>query len=255
MGRYSSCLSHCVPPSCGARSGLTETSTYLGQNSGAGGAGSNGGAGALALPPPTRVKAIAAGNQHSCALLSNGTVKCWGLNSRGQLGDGSSTASSLPLRVVGISTATAIAVGYAFSCALLAGGAIKCWGLNNQGQLGDGTTVDRYEPTNVLGITAATSVAIGAQDGCAPLSTALVWGKNYTFIDTPQGPSSMPLDTVPVVVAGIDSAYDISVGNDHSCALLYDSNVECWGHNQVGQLGDGTTNYSLTPVTVVGLAQ
>ena len=83
---------------------------------------------------------IALGGDYSCALLADGTMKCWGSNDYGQLGDGTTTNSTIPVEVSGITTATSIAMGRVHSCALLTDGTVKCWGLNDYGQLGDGTT-------------------------------------------------------------------------------------------------------------------
>ncbi len=89
------------------------------------------------------------GDRYSCALLSDGSVKCWGYNSSGQLGDGTTTDRHTPVSVQNISTGVQIALGYNHSCALLSDGTIKCWGDNAYGQLGDGTTTDRHTPVSV----------------------------------------------------------------------------------------------------------
>jgi alpha-tubulin suppressor-like RCC1 family protein len=86
---------------------------------------------------------ISLGDHHSCALLEDASVRCWGRNSYGQLGDGSTIDRSTPVEVSGITTATSISLEGYHACALLTGGTMKCWGSNNHGQLGDGTTIDR----------------------------------------------------------------------------------------------------------------
>ena len=100
---------------------------------------------------------IALGSGHSCALLTNSAVMCWGWNYYGQLGDGTTTRGTTPVDVSGITTATSIARGGRYSCALLTGGTIKCWGSNGNGRLGDGTTTDRTTPVEVSGITTSSS--------------------------------------------------------------------------------------------------
>ncbi|KKT02299.1 MAG: hypothetical protein UV78_C0050G0001, partial [Parcubacteria group bacterium GW2011_GWA2_43_17] len=98
---------------------------------------------------------IAGGGNHSIALLFDGTVKAWGRNTIGQLGDGTTTNRTTPVSVSGISTAVAIAGGEAHSIALLSDGTVKAWGNNGYCQLGDGTTTDRTTPVSVSGISTA----------------------------------------------------------------------------------------------------
>ena len=117
-----------------------------------------------------QVTEVDAGQWHTCALLTGGAIKCWGDNDYGQLGDGTTTDSTTPVDVSGISTATILALGGSHSCALLTGGAIKCWGRNVNGELGNGTTTDRTTPVDVSGISTATSIALGYEHSCAVLT-------------------------------------------------------------------------------------
>ena len=100
---------------------------------------------------------VAAGNNHTCAALDDGTVRCWG------------GASAVPVQIDGISTATAVRAGAGFSCALLADHTIRCWGVNSQGQLGNGSTTDSDAPVMVMGITTATAITLLDQSACALL--------------------------------------------------------------------------------------
>jgi alpha-tubulin suppressor-like RCC1 family protein len=131
--------------------------------------------------PLSGVTALAGGGAHTCALLANGTVRCWGENSEGQLGDGSRLGKPNGITVTGISTAIAISAGWEHSCAVLADGTVRCWGANAFGQLGDGTTTRRLTPVPVSGITGAVAVTAGWwHHSCALLDDGTVkcWGAN-----------------------------------------------------------------------------
>ncbi|MBI4494743.1 MAG: IPT/TIG domain-containing protein, partial [Chloroflexi bacterium] len=113
------------------------------------------------------VAAMAGGDLHSLALASDGTIWAWGLNSSGQLGDGSTTSRRTPVQVSGLSGVVAVAAGSAHSLALGSGGTVRAWGLNNYGQLGDGTTVTsgcycRSTPVQVSGLSGVTVTAVDA---------------------------------------------------------------------------------------------
>ena len=170
---------------------------------------------------------IALGSGHSCALLTNSAVMCWGWNYYGQLGDGTTTDRSIPVEVSDITTATSIALGV-HSCALLTDGTMKCWGLNRWGQLGDGTTTDRATPVEVSGITTATSIALGSYHSCALLtnSSVMCWGRNrYGQL----GDGTTTDRSTPVEVSGITTATSIALGGEgeHMCALLTDGTMKC----------------------------
>jgi len=201
--------------------------------------------------------AIGAGYLHSCALMAYGGVKCWGRNdSAGQLGDGTNTNRIAAVDVVGLSSGVvAITVGWEQNCALLNTGAVKCWGYNGYGQLGDGTNTNRSTPVQVSGLTSGVvSISAGTNHTCALLDTGAVkcWGYNgYGQLgDTTTTNRNVPT-SVSILSSGVQS---ISVGWEHSCAVLTSGAAKCWGRNNEGEVGDGTNTNRSTPVAVVGLS-
>lgn len=191
-------------------------------------------------------------NRHSCAVLADGTVKCWGLNSSGQLGDGSITDRSTPVSVSGATGVTQVSAGGIHTCILKSNGTVSCWGMNTYGQLGNGTSTASRTPVSVDGISDAIAIGSGENFSCALLSTGAIkcWGQN-TSGNLGNGSS---LDALtPTSVSGISTATEISVGPQTVCALLQDATAKCWGANESGQTGNGLTSSAFSPVAVVGL--
>jgi alpha-tubulin suppressor-like RCC1 family protein len=215
---------------------------------------------------PASLAQIAAGFEHTCALLKNGTVRCWGQNSNGQLGDGSTGDSKTPVAVKSLSGVAQIAVGDNLSCALTSAGSVDCWGDGEFGELGNGQSgagTHSDVPVQVSGLTSG-AVAIAASDAtvCAELFTGQVdcWGDNSVG-ELGAGPVGTPaLSSTPVSVSGFSasgSSVGVSAGfGATACALSASQQAFCWGDNTVGELGDGASgaaSSSGTPVAVQGL--
>ena len=202
-------------------------------------------------------KAVAAGDGFACAIQSqsNGNVWCWGDNTYGELGNGTTTSSLVPVQVTGLgANVNAIAAGFGpTACALLSTGNLKCWGYNSNGQVGDGTTTNRLVPTDVSGMTSGvTSFDVGPNSACAVISTgaAKCWGYNG---NGQIGNGTTTQSLVPTQVTGLTSGVtQIAVGYYHACAVI-NTGVKCWGNNLYGQVGDGTTTSRLSPVDAAGM--
>lgn len=188
--------------------------------------------------------AIESGNAHSCALLADGRVKCWGGGSNGELGNGASDYQSTPVTVSGVNDAIAIAAGGYHSCALLENGAVKCWGLGSWGQLGFGATESQLSPVNVVSLGGKVlAISAGTFHTCALLEDASVkcWGGDDEVL-TPEAVTGLAADVVA-----------LSAGNGHTCVVMTNGSAKCWGQGSAGQLGNGSKSNQLEPVDVSNL--
>jgi alpha-tubulin suppressor-like RCC1 family protein len=215
-----------------------------------------------------------AGADHTC-LLSGSVVWCWGMNNKGQLGDGTTTNHNIPARV--LDGAASITAGSDYTCAGLRTGGVMCWGNNAEGQLADGTKTNHTAPTLASLITNASGVDAGQHQTCALSPSHLItcWSgglipvtggvpEEHTQVSVSRfGALVVGVDRqgVPVMidasgatqVSGLSGAVQVDSGVNHVCAMLAGGSVKCWGANSYGQLGNNSTVDSKSPVSVANL--
>lgn len=191
---------------------------------------------------------LAVGNDHTCVLTKMDKVTCWGDNSRGELGQPDIASTSTPADVSGIDNAKAIVMGLRHTCVLQSDGHIRCWGDNQFGQLGKEVGEVSFVPVEVAQISNAVALAAGNHHTCALLAdmTIRCWGQNrdgQLGIGTSGGGTDIKVNTeVPISAIGISNAVAITAGHAHTCVLLMDGTVQCWGDNSYGgQIGQGIT--------------
>jgi len=205
------------------------------------------------------VSSISVSDGYACALLTSGKVKCWGKNSSGQLGDGSSTNRLTPVLVKDLSGVAAISTGQKHACALLTGGKVKCWGFNISGQVGDGSTGYRLTPVLVKDLSGVAAISAGGSQSCALLTggTVKCWGFNISG-QVGDGSTTNRLTPVSVKAAtgtgSLSGVIAISAGGSQTCAALSGGTAVCWGNNLSGQLGDGSKADRSRPVSVKDLS-
>jgi alpha-tubulin suppressor-like RCC1 family protein len=196
---------------------------------------------------------------HSCALSTTGEVLCWGFGGSGRLGYGGTLNQASPVSVTlgGGVTASAVTVGNAHSCALIDAGGAVCWGFNSSGQLGNGTTTQSTTPIAVTMPDGVSFVQLeaGSSHTCGLSSTGSIycWGSNSFGQLGVNSLSSSTIPTLAVQPEGVVFAF-ISTGMSHTCAVATNGDAYCWGLNQNGQLGDGSSTNQLVPTRVSGTA-
>jgi alpha-tubulin suppressor-like RCC1 family protein len=199
---------------------------------------------------------VSAGGFHTCGVTADGRTFCWGNNSAGQLGGGTSGGSRLiPTPIAGSLVFRQISAGTVHTCGVATNDRAYCWGANESGQLGDGTTTDRVMPRVVAGTRLFRQVEAGARHTCGVTTDnlAFCWGDNE-YGQLGDGTTTRRL--VPRAVAGGHQFKQVAAGSDfwsHTCGVTTDDRAFCWGSNSYGQLGDSTeVELRLKPRRVAG---
>jgi alpha-tubulin suppressor-like RCC1 family protein len=197
--------------------------------------------------------AVSTASDHACALLSDRTVRCWGQNDQGQLGDGTTTPRLTAVAVRGLSNVIDVSAVWPYTCAVVDGGSgsgpVKCWGASNK-WTGNGPSNRSLVPITVGGITDAVAVTAGSGSTCALLAdhTVECWGDNSLG---ELGNGTRASSSTPVVVPGLSGVQAINAGDGSVCAVMQNSTVRCWG--SAGEYEPDVPNDVLTPTPVPGL--
>jgi alpha-tubulin suppressor-like RCC1 family protein len=200
-----------------------------------------------------KVRVIAAGGSESCAITRKRAVTCWGENTYGQLGNGTTTDSTVPVKVrLGSARGKSVTVGGGHACAITTKSRLRCWGLGGSGQLGTNTITDSSVPVPVYALSKAKAVTAGATHTCAITTASKLrcWGAN-TFGQLGNGTTAN--SSRPVAVSGLGKVKSVSPGQNHTCALTSKNAARCWGYNLFGQLGNTTTTNTPVPQPVAAL--
>jgi alpha-tubulin suppressor-like RCC1 family protein len=197
---------------------------------------------------------VSAGWEHNCGVSTDNRAYCWGGNSTGELGDGTTDFRVKPVPVIGGLRFRQISSGYSSTCGVTTDYRAYCWGQNNAGQLGDGTSINRLTPVAVAGGRQYRRIETSGEHTCGvtyPGNRAYCWGRNTRgeIGDGTWGNYRL----LPVAVLGGLRFRQISVGQVHTCAVTTEDRAFCWGSNRYGQLGDSTVvDRRLTPTRVAG---
>lgn len=198
--------------------------------------------------PKTTLK-VASNDGTVCAILSDHSLKCWGRNSSGEVGDGTTVDKSSPTLIDSGVSYDFISLGANHACGITSVGVLKCWGGNWQGQLGDGTTTQQNSP--VIIDSGVSYIQVSAGDGftCGVTSANILkcWGTNWT---SQLGDGTTNSQLSPVVIDTGVSYQEASTGWRHACAITTSGVLKCWGSNTWNQLGDGSSTTQATPVVI-----
>ena len=194
------------------------------------------------MPGLSGVANISAGNLHTCAALTDGSVRCWGDNTFGQLGNDSTVSSPVPVSPSGLGGVESVAAGGDNTCVLITDGTARCWGSDDSGQVGSGVTGGPVlVPVPVTGLSTIVALTVGQAHACALFTSTGVscWGQNNVG---QLGNGSTISSAVPVGVDNLSGAVSVVAGFDHNCAHVAGATdaVVCWGNDGQGQLGVGS---------------
>jgi alpha-tubulin suppressor-like RCC1 family protein len=205
---------------------------------------------------------ISVGSYNTCGVRADGRVLCWGSNTYGELGDGTTTQRLTPTLTTDTSSYTSVSTGtdqagsYTHTCGLRSDGRVLCWGFNANGGLGDGTTTQRLNPTLTTDSSAYTKISVGDLHTCGIRtsdSRALCWGNNAAYGEVGDGVPPITNRLNPTLTNDSSAYIDVAGGYFHSCGVRAGGIALCWGYNQYGELGDGTTTGHRFPTFVSGL--
>lgn len=198
---------------------------------------------------------VSIGFGHACATRSDGTLRCWGDNMLGELGDGTTDWPGRAKVLVPLSNVVEVSTGYYYTCARQITGTVSCWGSNDYGQLGDGTQTTRGTPADVVLPAPAIDVAAAGYRTCAALNDHSVWCWGVSGYDSMTGEYLMDLS--PAQITGLPDIVQVSgamYSFDHFCGRSVDGEIWCWGENDGAQLGQGwISEFESTPVRVLDI--
>lgn len=240
---------------CALSSGNGKTRCWGDQAYGAFGNGSS--SGNVYAPTPSAggitFASLSVGDGTGCGLDSSGKLWCWGNNSDCNFGNDTCHSHTAPFAIKSLQNFSEVAAGVFHACGVTAAGAAYCWGYNTHGEVGDGSNTHKSAPTLVAGNLSLSTITAGRFHSCALTTSgaAYCWGQdNYGQLGN--GSSSGSYNSPVAVSSGGIYFSRISAGANHTCALTSDGTAYCWGYNSMGQLGDGGTADSSTPVAVSG---
>lgn len=195
---------------------------------------------------------VAAGIYHTCAVLHDQSVWCWGKNGNGELGDGTNITRPQPVVILPPGSAMKVVTGgdtvSPFTCVLTTSNEVKCWGGNAYGQLGINSTQDKNTP-QLVALQGVTDIEVGGGHTCAIKNPGALhcWG----FNDSGQLGNGTKTNTfAPPSTATTTGVTQVGLGGAHTCAVRPGTQQQCWGNNGMGQVGDSSPGYKLSPATL-----